>query len=65
MNDLCYRLIERTKEQMQALGSNTSSGTTGKRPSRMTVTPAVTNGNMDRNATVRTLTGSIASRTDT
>jgi thromboxane-A synthase/cytochrome P450 family 3 subfamily A len=44
MNNLCYRLIERTKQQMQALGTDGGSGTAGKRTSRLTVTPAVTNG---------------------
>jgi hypothetical protein len=44
MNNLCYRLIERTKQQMQALSTDGSSGTAGKRTSRLTVTPAVTNG---------------------
>lgn len=44
MNNLCYRLIERTKQQMQALGTDGGTGTAGKRTSKLTVTPAVTNG---------------------
>lgn len=45
LNNLCFRLIERTKQQMQALGStDAGGGTAGKRPSRLVVTPAVTNG---------------------
>lgn len=44
MNNLCYRLIERTKQQMQALSTDGGTGTAGKRTSKLTVMPAVTNG---------------------